>query len=406
VIRIWDAAPHPSRHEVDTGHPHGIGHVAVAPDGTWLATIDYTGLYQDSRDPVVRIWDAATGTLRLAIDTGNPHGIRHVAVAPDGTWLATVGSGEPAPVTSDPVVRIWDAATGTLRLAIDTGNPHGIRHVAVAPDGTWLATTGRRGVSEWSKSWALDPATGVYEPFGVAGDPLVRIWDTATGRRRLIIDTGDPRGVRRITLAHDGTWLATTGRNDLVWPVKRTDRHDPVVRIWDCTTGTLRRAIDTGHVSGVDHVAVGPASAWLATSGMGADPIVQIWDAATGTLRHVIDTDHPEGVNCVVAGPGGAWLATTGMGADPVLRIWDANSGQHRHTLHTDDRRGIRHLTVVADGNWLVTAGLGSFQLWTPDGECLATMRVDSDINHCVALPGASGVALAGSNGLYVFDLR
>jgi WD40 repeat protein len=416
-IRIWDTVAHPPHRAVGSGHPHGAGRVAAAPDGTWLATIDYTRPGGDSRDPLVRIWDAATGSLRLAIDTGNPHGVRHVVAAPDSAWLATIGSGERNPVTSDPVVRIWDAATGGLRLAIDTGNPHGVRHVAVAPDGSWLATTGRRdvgrpGTPDWSKSWGFDFATGFYEPFSVPGDPLVRIWDVATGLQRLVIDTGDPRGVRRISLAPDGTWLATTGRSDLMWPAGREDPFDPVVRIWDAATGALRHAIDTGHITGVDYVAMDPDGAWFATTGMGrgrasrgGDPVLRIWDATTGALRHVIGTDHPEGINGVVAGPGGAWLATNGVGDDPIVRIWDPATGEQRYTLRTDDSRGVKHLRIADDGSWLVTAGRYSLQLWKPDGRCLAAMRVDGDITDSVALSGGTGVALAGSNGLYVFDL-
>ena len=60
----------------------------------------------------MRIWDAATGQQR-AVLTGHTGAVNAVAIAPDGTWLATGGD--------DGTVRIWDAATGQQR-AVLTGH--------------------------------------------------------------------------------------------------------------------------------------------------------------------------------------------------------------------------------------------------------------------------------------------
>jgi WD40 repeat protein len=55
-----------------------------------------------------------------------------VAIAPGGTWLASTGN--------DKTVRIWDRATGTCTTTL-TAHTDWVRSVAIAPDGTWLATT-------------------------------------------------------------------------------------------------------------------------------------------------------------------------------------------------------------------------------------------------------------------------
>ena len=69
--------------------------MAIAPDGTWLASA--------GDDGTVRIWDPATGQQRATL-TGHAGPVTAVAIAPDGTWLASAGD--------DGSVRIWDPATG------------------------------------------------------------------------------------------------------------------------------------------------------------------------------------------------------------------------------------------------------------------------------------------------------
>ena len=123
--------------------------MAVAPDGTWLAT---------ARGKTVRVWDTATGRLRRAL-TGYGAEVTAVAVAPDGTWLAT-GS-------TDHNVRIWDTSTGQLRKAL-IGHTKDVTGVAVTPDGTWLATV----------SW----------------DKTVRIWDISTGGVSAVMRTDSMLG--------------------------------------------------------------------------------------------------------------------------------------------------------------------------------------------------------------------
>ena len=63
--------------------------LAIAPDGSWLATTSY--------DQTARIW-SADGTPRATL-TGHKDAVHDVAIAPDGSWLATV--------SSDKTARIW-----------------------------------------------------------------------------------------------------------------------------------------------------------------------------------------------------------------------------------------------------------------------------------------------------------
>ena len=77
-----------------TGHTDTVEQVAIAPDGTWLATA--------SNDKTARIW-TADGTARATL-TGHKDWVTRVVIAPDGTWLATGDVG---------TVRIWAADVPT-----------------------------------------------------------------------------------------------------------------------------------------------------------------------------------------------------------------------------------------------------------------------------------------------------
>ena len=71
------AAWRPARALAD--HTDRLTSVAIAPDGTWLATASF--------DKSVRIWDSTTGRQR-AVLLGHTKPVMSVAIAPDGTWLA------------------------------------------------------------------------------------------------------------------------------------------------------------------------------------------------------------------------------------------------------------------------------------------------------------------------------
>ena len=91
---LWKKVP-PDRSSrpksILTGHDGSVEAVAIAPDGTWLATVSWDG--------TARTW-AADGTHRATL-TGHAGSVDAVAIAPDGTWLATGGD--------DQTARVWAA---------------------------------------------------------------------------------------------------------------------------------------------------------------------------------------------------------------------------------------------------------------------------------------------------------
>src|SRR5437868_5687882 len=152
--------PHSALRRTLAGHTGQVNGVAVAPDGSWLATW--------SDDETARIWNL-DGTTRAVLD----HRARVCggAIAPDGSWLATCGW--------DRSVRLW-SAKGTA-LAVLTGHDSIVNDVVIAPDGSWVA--------------AID------------GDGVLRTW-TPTGEPLRAFDTG-VRDAVRLVAGPDGSWLAT-----------------------------------------------------------------------------------------------------------------------------------------------------------------------------------------------------
>jgi WD40 repeat protein len=325
------------------GHADAVLAVAIAPDGTWLASA--------GADGSVRIWDPATGRQR-AVLAGHTGPVTAVAIAPDGTWLASGGD--------DGSVRIWDPATGQQRAALRR-HTRAVEAVAIAPDGTWLASAGKGG--------------------------SVRIWDRATGQQRAALFDRH-NWLEAVAIAPDGTWLASGG-------------DDGAVRIWDRATGRQRVALD-GHTGTVLAVAIAPDGTWLAAGG--GDLSVRIWDLTTGRQRAPLE-GHTGTVLAVAIAPDGTWLASADY--DGSVRIWDRATGRQRVALdgHT---RAVRAVAIAPDGTWLASADYdGSVRIWDPaTGRIGAVMQVDSSLGDCAWSPSGQSLAAAGGAGLYHFTFK
>jgi WD40 repeat protein len=99
---------------------------------------------------MVRVWDRASGQVTAAL-TGHAGGVRAVAIAPDGTWLATA--------SEDGAVRVWDRASGQTVTLMRTDGP--LYACAWASDGRSLALGGARGpyLFDWHPGTERPPET-------------------------------------------------------------------------------------------------------------------------------------------------------------------------------------------------------------------------------------------------------
>ena len=214
------------------GHAKGVCAVAVAPDGSWLATGSYDG--------TAKLWDARTCRERVTLvghtkDVLGLCSVWGVAISPDGAWLATTGM--------DDTVRLWDPVTGEAR-AVLTGHTDGVTGVAVGPDGGWLATTSHDGTRKiW---WPPAPGeaqvrgghsgqviTAATSPDGhwvatACEDGTARVWDLETGAERLVLEHAS--SVHAVAVAPDGEIVAVEATEPGTEPPPRPEALAPELR--------------------------------------------------------------------------------------------------------------------------------------------------------------------------------
>jgi WD40 repeat protein len=242
---------------------------------------------------------------------------------------------------------------------------------ALAPDGLSMASTAGRTLSFWElpdgqprRHLALpaDLRCLAYAPDGKsvaagAGDGLVRILDTASGKetRRFTAHPPEPRspfgGVYGVAFGPGGRSLVTWGS-------------DGTLRQWDLAAGTELRRF--GQEPGALRAAVSPDGKWLAAGYRRPDRAVQLWDVGTGeAVRSLAAADE---VGTVAFSPDGRTLAAAvGKSQQPgqVVR-WEVASGRPLGTLPGHDS-DIFALAFAADGKMLATGGYDrTIRLWDP----------------------------------------
>jgi WD40 repeat protein len=175
--------------EIQTGHHRGIASAYVAPDGSWLATIGHSGMDPDPAESVVWIWDPGTGRRIGELDTGCAGGVSRVHIAPDASWLAVIGADRSG---IDAVVQIWDTDTEQLTHQLETGHREGVTGAAISGDGRLLVTLSSRSVSCWDRPknrTAVMHMDDVVTSWALSGNELLTIGG-ARGLRgyRILLD--------------------------------------------------------------------------------------------------------------------------------------------------------------------------------------------------------------------------
>ena len=402
-----------------TGHTDRVSCVAVAHDGSWLASASW--------DHTVRLWDARTGQQTRTL-TGHTNIVTGIAIAPDDTWLVTT--------SWDHTARVWDTRTGE-EIHTLTGHTDIVTAVAVAPGGTWFATTGDQTVRLWNVRTGrhfrtLTGHTDTVTAVAVApggnwlatggADRTLRLWNANSGRQERSL-TGHTGSITGVAVAPDGDWLATTGEDHLVqiWDAETslygrtltghservtglaftaegtqlaTTSADHTTRLWDIRSGHEIHTL-TGHRDTVTGVAIAPDGTWLATTG--ADRTVRLWDIGVPRRGRSI-TRHNRRVTGLALAPDGSWLAASST--DRTVQIWDTGTGRHMRTL-TGNTSRVTGVAIAPDGSWLATSGTDrTVQIWDTDsGRHMRTLTGDTSRVTGVAIaPDGSWLATSSAD--------
>jgi WD40 repeat protein len=179
-------------------HTRWIRHLAVSPDGTKLASV--------ADDMVCRIWNIATGERLHELrghEARTPTGFASMlyvcTFSADGRHLATgdrvghvvvweVASGRQLAAVEAPTLYTWDATQRIRSIG-------GVRGLAFSPDGAHLAVGGVGQVGNVDS---------------LAGPSRVEVFDWAR-RERLFFFTGQSGMVTRLQYHPRGQWLCAVG---------------------------------------------------------------------------------------------------------------------------------------------------------------------------------------------------
>jgi WD40 repeat protein len=379
-LRLWDVREGPRRATLQ-GSSTLVTSVAFSGDGRLVA------VGPRARIPGVRVWDAATGEVRLEV----PGNGAVPALSPDGATLAVWHP------SGDGTVRLWDVAAGRERGRV--GGPF-VCPAAPGQHAGWMQ------FSPDGKLLALRGVTG-----------QLRLRDLATGADRLALTgtQGHPRFSRdgKLLAIGDGRSLrlveTATGRERpplpaaIVFALSRDGalvalRSDNInVRLFDLATGEARATL-TGHQNMITYVAFTPDGKSLVSYAPFDAPDVRVWDAATGREVRSLTTGQTAAAGVAVAPEGGALAAALPGGS---VKLWDVGTGRERLTLRPSapDNAPAEAVVFSRDGRALATAHHGGVvRLWSaaPARELRALAGHTGPV-HAVAA-GGSLVASGGAD--------
>ncbi|EDV38547.1 uncharacterized protein Dana_GF19378 [Drosophila ananassae] len=282
---------------VISGHSGWVRCIAVEPGNEWFAT--------GAADRVIKIWDLASGKLKLSL-TGHVSTVRGLAVSAKHPYLFSCGE--------DRQVKCWDLEYNKV-IRHYHGHLSAVYSLALHPTIDVLATSGR--------------------------DSTARIWDMRT-----------KANVHTLT-GHTNTVASVVAQ--ATNPQIITGSHDSTVRLWDLAAGKSVCTL-TNHKKSVRSIVLHPSLYMFASAS--PDNIKQ-WRCPEGNFVQNI-SGHTAIVNCMAANTDGVLVSG---GDNGTMFFWDWRTGYNFQRFQApvqpgsmDSEAGIFAMGFDQSGTRLITA--------------------------------------------------
>lgn len=297
---------------VISGHLGWVRSVAVEPGNQWFAT--------GAGDRVIKIWDLASGELKLSL-TGHISTVRGLAVSPRHPYLFSCGE--------DKMVKCWDLEANKV-IRHYHGHLSGVYSLSLHPTLDVLVTCGRDASARvWDmrtkaqihvlsghSATVADVKCQESDPQVITGsmDSTVRLWDLAAGKTMVTL-THHKKSVRALAIHPTEYSFASgsAGGNN--------------IKKWKCPEGAFVFNFP-GHNAIINTLSVNAEGVFFSGGDNGT---LTFWDYNTGTpFQNMEDVPQPgsleaeAGVFCSTFDMTGTRLITGG--ADKTIKVYAEQS--------------------------------------------------------------------------------
>ena len=305
---------------VISGHLGWVRALAMEPGNQWFAS--------GAGDRTIKIWDLASGTLKLTL-TGHISTVRGLAVSPRHPYLFSCGE--------DKMVKCWDLETNKV-IRHYHGHLSGVYTLSLHPTLDVLCTGGRDGVV---RVWDMRTRSNIHVLSGHKGtvssvvtqatdpqvissslDSTVRMYDLAAGKTMGVL-THHKKGVRALCTHPTEYTFASASPGQ--------------IKQWLCPKGEFMQNFE-GHNAIINSIAVNEDNVLFSGGDNGS---VSFFDWKTGHRFQDVEAVAQPGSLDAEAGIMSSMFDVTGLRlitgeADKTIKVWrqDENATEETHPLN------------------------------------------------------------------------